>query len=266
MAVSISYVAVELAKKIFGDLDSLSVLIIGAGKMSEATARHLHAAGGNDVIVVNRTFERAEELARRFNGKAAPYEQLFELLTRADIVISSTGSSGYVLSMETALKLNAARRNRPIFLVDIAVPRDIDPKINEIDDMFVYDIDDLQQVAEANLKHRRKEAELAEAIVAEEVESVMHRLKSVEVAPTIVSLNESLERIRVGEMERFRSRLGDLSPTQQQALDGLTRGLINKIAHQPIVEMKQMADHPDGTRFVEFVRRAFKLHHRSRNK
>ena len=266
MAVSISYVAVELAKKIFGDLDSLSVLIIGAGKMSEATARHLQAAGGHEVTVVNRTFERAEELAQRFNGKAAPYEQLFELLTRADIVISSTGSAGYILNKETALKLNVARRNRPIFLVDIAVPRDIDPEINTIDDMFVYDIDDLQQVAEANLKHRRKEAELAEQIVEEEVESVMRRLKSVEVAPTIVSLNESLESIRISEMERFRSRLGHLSPTQQQALDGLTKGLINKIAHQPIVEMKQMADHPDGTRFVEFVRRAFKLHHRSRNK
>lgn len=266
MAVSISYVAVELAKKIFGDLSGRSILIVGAGKMSEATARHLQASGGSEVHVINRTFERAEELARRFNGKAAPYERLFELLTQADIVISSTGAPGYILNKTTAQKLNAARRNRPIFFVDIAVPRDIDPEINEIDDMFVYDIDDLQQVADANIKHRRKEAQLAEAIVEEEVEAVMRRMKSVEVAPTIVSLNESLEDIRVSELERFRSRLGDLTPAQEKALEGLTKGLINKIAHQPIVELKQMADHPDGTRFVEFVRRAFKLHHRPKNK
>ncbi len=265
MAVSISYVAVELAKKIFGDLEGLSILIIGAGKMSEATARHLKAAGGSELYVVNRTYERAEELARRFNGKAAPYERLFELLAQADIVISSTGAPGYILNKEAALKLNAARRNRPIFFVDIAVPRDIDPEINEIDDMFVYDVDDLQQVADANLKHRRKEAQLAEAIVEEEVETIMRKLKSVEVAPTIVSLNQSLEEIRVAELERFRSRLGQLTPAQEQALEGLTKGLINKIAHQPIIELKQMADHPEGARFVEFVRRAFRLHHRPKN-
>ncbi len=261
MAVSVSYVAVELAKKIFGDLDGLSILIVGAGKMSEATARHLKASGGSELHVVNRTFERAQELAQRFNGTAAPYERLFELLAQADVVISSTGAPGYILNKEAARKLNAARRHRPIFFVDIAVPRDIDPEINEIDDMFVYDVDDLQQVADANIKHRRKEAQLAESIVEEEVEAVMRRLRSVEVAPTIVSLNRSLETIRQAELERFRSRLGDLSPSQQQALDGLTKGLMNKVAHAPIVELKQMADHPEGARFVEFVRRVFRLHH-----
>ncbi len=259
MAVSISYVAVELARKIFGDLDGLSILIIGAGKMSELTARHLRSAGAENIFVVNRTFERAQELAAMFRGEAVPYEKLFELLTRVDIVISSTGSPDYILTKEAAQRVIAARKNRPIFFVDIAVPRDIDPDINHIDDMFVYDIDDLQQVADANIKQRQKEAEQAEAIVTEEVDKAMRRIKSHAVAPTIVSLNRRLEELREAEILRHRSRLGDLTPEQEKALEALTRSLMNKVAHQPIIEMKHLADHPDGLRFVEFVKRAFNL-------
>ena len=264
MAVSISFVAVELARKIFGELDGLSVLIIGAGKMSELTARHLRNSGARDIFVVNRTFERARELAATFQGEAQPMEKLFELLTRVDIVISSTGSPDYVLNYETAKRVNVARKNRPIFLVDIAVPRDIDPEINKIDDMFVYDVDDLQQVAEANLKQRRKEAEQAEAIVEEEVDKSMRRIKSHAVAPTIVALNRKLDELREAELLRHRARLGDLTPEQERAIEALTRGLVNKVAHHPIVEMKQLADHPDGLRFVEFVKRAFNLHPRNK--
>ena len=262
MAVSISYVAVELARKIFGDLDGLSILIVGAGKMSELTARHLRNGGARDIFVVNRTFERAQELAAMFQGEALPFEKLFELLTRVDIVISSTGSPDYILTQETAQRVNAARKNRPIFLVDIAVPRDIDPEINKIDDMFVYDVDDLQQVADANIKQRRKEAEQAEAIVEEEVDKAMRRIKANAVAPTIVALNRHLEELREAEILRHRARLGELTAEQEKAVEALTRGLMNKVAHQPIIEMKQLADHPDGLRFVEFVKRAFQLHSR----
>jgi glutamyl-tRNA reductase len=259
MAVSISYVAVELAKKIFGELDGLSVLIIGAGKMSEATARHLKGAGAEKTYVTNRTFERAQELARQFDGEAVPYDRLLELLTKVDIVISSTGAPGYILNKEAAKGVSAARRGRPVFLVDIAVPRDIDPEINSIDEMFVYDIDDLQQVAEANLKQRRKEAEHAEQIVEEEVEKMLRRLRGAQLGPTIGSLQKHLEEVRLAEIERFRNKLGGLTPEQEKAVEALTRGMMNKVAHHPITEMKKMAGHPDGRRYVDFIRRTFNL-------
>lgn len=259
MAVSVSYVAVELARKIFGDLKGRSILIVGAGKMSELAARHLKRAGAAHVYVTNRTHERALEMAARFQGEAVEFDRLLELLTQVDIVISSTGAPSFILTKNTAEGVIAARKNRPIFLVDIAVPRDIDPEINSIDNMFVYDIDDLQQVAEANLRERRREADGAEQIIEEEVEKMVHRLKTHEVRPTILSLQEELERVRMAEIERFRSKLGPLTPEQEQAVEGLTRSMINKIAHPPIAHMKQLASHPDGLHFVEFVKRAFNL-------
>jgi glutamyl-tRNA reductase len=227
--------------------------------MSEAAARHLRGAGARSVQVTNRTYERAVELAARFEGEAVHFDRLLELLTTVDIVISSTGSPKFILTKKTAEGLIAARKNRPIFLVDIAVPRDIDPEINTIDNMFVYDIDDLQQVADANLRERQREAERAEKIIDEEVEKMMHRLKTGQVAPTIVSLHSELERLRAGEIERYRSKLGTLTPEQQQAVDALTRSIINKIAHPPVTEMKKLASHPDGLHFVEFVKKAFNL-------
>ena len=259
MAVSVSYVAVELARKIFGDLRGHPVLIVGAGKMSELAAKHLHRAGASEIYVANRTRERAVELAKLFAGQAVSFDRLLEYLNRADIVISSTGSPSFILHKDMAEGVIAARKNRPIFFVDIAVPRDIDPAINSIDNMFVYDVDDLQQVADANLRERQREAERAESIISEEVKKVMHRLKTHEVAPTIVSLQSELEDLRRAEVDRFRSKLGPLDPQQEKALESLTRGIINKIAHPPISEMKKLASHPDGLHFVEFVKRAFNL-------
>jgi glutamyl-tRNA reductase len=229
------------------------------GKMSELAARHLRRAGAAHVYVTNRTYERAVEMAARFDGEAVVFDRLLELLTKVDIVISSTGASKFIITKNTAETVIAARKNRPIFLVDIAVPRDIDPEINSIDNMFVYDIDDLQQVAEANLRERQKEADRAEQIIDEEVIKMMHRLKTHEVRPTIVSLQEQLESVRVAEIERFRAKLGPLTPEQEQTIDSLTRSMINKIAHPPIAQMKQLASHPDGLHFIEFVKRAFNL-------
>ncbi len=257
MAVSISYVAVELARKIFGDLDGLNVLIIGAGKMSELTARHLAGAGAKKPFVINRTFEKAQEMAKVFSGEAVPYDRLHEMLSKVDVVISSTGAPGFVLTKESLTSVAAARKGRPLFLVDIAVPRDIDPAINKLDEMFVYDIDDLQHVADANLEQRKGEAERAEKIVEEELDKLMHRLKTHQVAPTIVSLQGELERLRQSEIERHRSKLGTLTPEQEEAVEALTRSMINKIAHSPISQMKRLASHPDGLHFVEFVKRAF---------
>ncbi len=259
MAVSVSYVAVELARKIFGDLEGLSVLLIGAGEMAESAAQHLRRAGTSHLFVTNRTLTSAEQLAGAFGGEAAPFDRLLELLQRVDIVISSTGAPGHLLSKRTAEGVIVARRNRPIFLVDIAVPRDVDPDINELDNMFVYDIDDLEQVAAANMKHRHSEAELAERIVEEEVEKILRRIESHSAAPAIVSLNKRLEAIRAGEVERYRSKLRDLTGEQQEAVEALTRGIINKVAHHPIREAKRSVSDPRSRITVEDIRRIFGL-------
>ena len=259
MAVSVGYVAIELARKIFGDLEGLSVLLIGAGEMAEAAARHLRAAGASHLYVTNRTYENAASLASRFAAQPVRFERLLELLQRVDIVLSSTGAPGYVLSRSIAQGVIASRRNKPIFLVDIAVPRDIDPDINDVDNMFVYDIDDLRQVAAANMKHREHEAQAAERIVEDEVERALRRLRANRAAPAIVSLNERLEAIRQGELDRYRSKLTDLTTDQRSAVEALTRGIINKVAHHPIREAKRSASDPRARFTVEDFRRMFGL-------
>ncbi len=258
-AVSVSSVAVELARRIFGELDGLSVLLIGAGDMAEAAARHLQNAGASHLYVANRTFSSAESLAASIAGRPVRFERLLELLQRVDIVLSSTGSPSFILTRRTAEGVIASRRNRPIFLVDIAVPRDIDPEINAVDNMFVYDIDDLQQVAAANIKHRRREAERAERIVEDEVEGILKRMRAHRAAPAIVSLNQRLEAIRRGELERYRSKLRGLTAEQREAVEALTKGMISKIAHHPIREAKRQASDPrPGFTFDDF-RRLFGL-------
>ena len=259
MAVSVSHVAVELARKIFGDLGGRAVLLIGAGEMAEAAARHLQAAGASRLWVTNRTASGAERLASEFAGETVPFERLLEALQSVDIVISSTGSPGFILSRRAAEGVIAARRNKPIFLVDIAVPRDIDPAINEVENVFVYDIDDLQQVAEANMENRRREAELAEKIIDAEVERTFQRIKASRAGPAIVSLNERLEAIRRGELERHQAKLRGLSAEQRAVVDQLTRSIISKVAHHPIREAKRSASDPRSRITVEDIRRIFGL-------
>jgi glutamyl-tRNA reductase len=258
-AVSVSYAAVELAKKIFGNLEGKTVFVIGAGKMSELAAKHLRRSGASSIYVTNRTYERAVQLAEAFHGTAIPFEHLFEQLPHADIVISSTGATGYVVSREQAAGLLAARRNRPVFFVDIAVPRDIDPRVNELDNAFVYDIDDLGQVVEANKKQRASEAVWAEEIVQAEVQKTMRRLASRDLVPTIVALEDRLNAIRASEMERYSGRLAGLTPEQRQTVEALTRGMMNKILHGPITEMKSGAGQPEQVALVGFVRKIFGL-------
>ena len=258
-AVSVSYAAVELAKKIFGSLEGRTIFVIGAGKMSELAAKHLLSSGASSIYVTNRTYERAVQLAAAFRGTAIAFEQLFEHLPKADIVISSTGAAGYVVNKENVAKILSARRNRPVFFVDIAVPRDIDPLVNELDNVFVYDIDDLGQVVEANKKQREREAVWAEEIVQEEVRKTMRRLASRDLVPTIVALEDRLNAIREGEVERYHTRLGNLTPEQRQAVDALTRGIMNKILHGPITELKSGAGQPEQAALVRLVRKIFGL-------
>jgi glutamyl-tRNA reductase len=258
-AVSVSYAAVELAKKIFGSLEGRTIFVIGAGKMSELAAKYLLRSGASAIYVTNRTYERAVQLAAAFRGTAIAFEQLFEHLPKADIVISSTGAAGYIVNKEHVAKILSARRNRPVFFVDIAVPRDIDPLVNELDNAFVYDIDDLGQVVEANKKQRAREAVWAEEIVQEEVQKTMRRLASRDLVPTIVALEDRLNTIRAGEIERYQSRLVNLTPEQRQAVEALTRGIMNKILHGPITELKSGAGQPEQVDLVRLVRKIFGL-------
>ncbi len=258
-AVSVSYAAVELAREIFGSLENRKVLIVGAGKMSELAARHLHRSGATRIFVTNRTHERARELADVFKGAIVEYDRLIPTLHEMDIVITSSGAPHYILKKSDMRRVIDARRNRPMFLIDIAVPRNIEPAVNEIDNVFLYDIDDLQRVVESNVGERKKRAEQAEEIISLEVERLLARLKAREVAPTIVSLQEQLEQLRQAEVARVRGKFGNLTPQQEEALDALTRGLINKIAHGPISEMRKQASGPEGVSFIEAIRKAFRL-------
>jgi glutamyl-tRNA reductase len=259
MAVSVSYAAVELARKIFGSLAGRTIMIVGAGKMSELAARHLRRSGASHVFVTNRTHERAIEMARLFQGTPVEYTRFLSMLPEMDIVVTSSGAPHYLLHKDEMQRVIAARRNKPMFLIDIAVPRNIEPSVNDIDNVFLYDIDDLQEVVNSNLRERAKEAEHAEELVADEVERTMARLKVAEVTPLIVGLQEQLESIRTGELEKVRRKYGPFTAEQEQALEALTRGIINKIAHGPISELRNHAGHPEGAHVVAVIRKAFHL-------
>jgi len=258
-AVSVSYAAVELARKIFGDLSGKTVMIIGASKMGELAAKHLRRAGASSVLVTNRTFERAVELAKVFEGAAVPFEHFTDHMTGADIVITSTGAPHFIIGRSLAEQVIHRRKNKPIFFIDIAVPRDIDPAVNQIDNAFLYDIDDLQQVIDANLKERFKEAMRAEQIVDDEVEAFCLKMQTRDVVPTIVQLRESLEKVRRDEIERNRRHLKDLSPDQQAAVDQITKSIVNKILHPPIEQLKQMAHDPQGADLADLIRKIFNV-------
>jgi glutamyl-tRNA reductase len=259
MAVSVSYAAVELARKIFGSLTNRTVMIVGAGKMSELAARHLRRSGASHVFVTNRTHERAVEMAKLFQGTPVEYTRFVSMLPEVDIVITSSGAPHYILRKDEMHRVISARRNKPMFLIDIAVPRNIEPAVNDLDNVFLYDIDDLQEVVNSNLRERMKEADHAETLVSEEVERMMARLKVAEVTPIIVGLQEQLEQIRAAEMEKTRRKFGPFTPEQEQAMEALTRAIINKVAHGPISELRNHASHPDGAHVVAAIRKAFHL-------
>jgi glutamyl-tRNA reductase len=256
-AVSVSYAAVELAKKIFGSLEGKNVFLIGAGEMSELAAQHLLQAGAQAIFVANRTYARAQELAGRWSGHAIRYDDLLEYAPQADIIISSTGAPVCIIRKEHAQRFLHQRKGRPMFFIDIAVPRDIDPELNTLDNIFLYNIDDLQQVVQANLRERRREAVQAEEIIEREVDHLLARLKTLELAPTIVALQERLHGIR--EQELARARLKNLTPEQQAAVEEMTRSMVNKILHMPLSQLKRLPQQPDGLRLVEFLRKTFHL-------
>jgi glutamyl-tRNA reductase len=232
---------------------------VGAGKMSELSARHLRRSGASHIFVTNRTYERALELATLFQGTPVEYSKFLSLLPEVDILIASSGAPHYILQKTDMQHVISVRRNKPMFLIDIAVPRNIAPDVNEVDNVFLYDIDDLQGVVNSNLRERQKEAGHAEGIIAQEVARMLSRLKAQEVTPAIVSLREQLEQIRLAEIEKMRSKLGILTPQQNEALEALTRAIVNKIAHGPISELRKQAGDPEGGHVVDAIRKVFHL-------
>jgi glutamyl-tRNA reductase len=258
-AVSVSYAAVELAREIFGSLSSKRVLLIGAGKMALGAARHLRRAGVSEILVTNRTAERAATMAEECGGRVVEYKYFEDAVPEVDIILASSGAPHYVLTREQMRAALAKRRNRPMFLIDIAVPRNIDPAVNELEGVFLYDIDDLGRVVDTNIKGRIQVAEEAEHIIHEEVERMVARLRTREIAPTIVSLQEQFEIWRRGEIERARGKLGSLTPQQEEAIEAITRGIVNKIAHGPITELKRQASDPAGIHLLSTIRRVFRL-------
>jgi glutamyl-tRNA reductase len=258
-AVSVSYAAVELAREIFGSLKDKKVLIVGAGKMSEAAARHLKRCGATKIFVTNRTRERAAEMAQLFDGKIVEYTEFIGFLPEVDIVLTSSGAPHYILTRRDMLKVIAARKNKPVFIIDIAVPRNVEPAVNEIDNVYIYDIDDLQRVVATNVESRQQEAEEAEQIIAEEVDRMLARLKTRDVVPVIVGLQQQLESLRTAEIARMRGKLGALTREQEEAVEALTRGIINKVAHGPISELRRQASAPEGSHFINVIRKVFRL-------
>jgi glutamyl-tRNA reductase len=247
-SVSIASVAVDLARKIFGSLTGRTVFLVGAGKMSELAARHLVQQGAGAIIVTNRTFERAQRMADQFNGRVIPFDQLYEAAGEADIVITSTGAPHPIFRREHGQAFLHRRRNRPMFFIDIAVPRDVDPAMNKLEGIFVYDIDDLQSVAASHMAERSREATDAEALIAGEVERFHQRQRTVNVAPAIVALQRQAEEFRQTELRRIHARLGSLTDEQTAAVEALTRGLVNKFLHPPMQALKQAARENDSAR------------------
>ncbi|MCA9559545.1 MAG: glutamyl-tRNA reductase, partial [Myxococcales bacterium] len=250
--VSISSVAVDLARQIFGDLSTHTAVLVGAGKMGELAARHLVNAGIDSLWVANRSIERAQKVAEALGGHPRELDELPRLLVEADIVVTSTGARGYLIDkkgMKAALK---ARKYRPIFLIDIAVPRNVDPACNALDNVFCYDVDDLTGIANENLATRQREAEAAEALVAQEAERFLRELAVMDVKPTIVALRRKADALKAAELERAMRRLGDLDPKQAKAVEVLADGLMNKLLHDVQMNLKRSAAEGDD----ELVRAA----------
>lgn len=264
-AVSISYAAVELAKKVFESLTGRTVMLIGAGEMIELTATHLLSNGVSNVIVTNRTYERAESLAQKYNGVAVRFNDFVDQMVYADIVISSTGAPHYVVTKDHVNFVMQKRKNKPIFFIDIAVPRDIDPAAAKIYNVFAYDIDDLDSVVQTNLEERKKAATIAEEIVEHEVANFSSWLATLEVAPTIASLRRMAEEVRQKELEKHLRKLPNLSDAELNTVNALTSAIVNKLLHQPIVKAKECSTRKDGYLYIESLKVLFNIEEEEEN-
>jgi glutamyl-tRNA reductase len=259
MAVSVSYAAVELAKKIFSDLSEKTVLLVGAGEMAKLAARHFIANGVRHVRVTTRNPHNALELANRFGGTAVAFEAFREDMASADIVLVSTGAAHYLVSEDDVQHSVKQRMNRPMFLIDISVPRNIDPAVRHVDNAFLFDIDDLKTRVERNRGERQNEAEKAERMVVDEVVTVRQWLQSLEVTPTIVALRARIDEIKRAELDKTLGRLGNLSAPERELVEAMASSIVNKLIHNTMVTLKAEVNSSDGAAFVEAARRFFSL-------
>jgi glutamyl-tRNA reductase len=258
-AVSVSYAAVELAKKIFGSLANKHVLIFGAGKMGELAAQNLHGNGVKQVTVINRTFEKAQDLAGRFSGKARTLAELEKSLVEADILISSTGAKDFVISKEMMVKVEKKRKGKPLFMVDIAVPRDLDPRIAELENVFLYDIDDLEGIVEANLQERKKAAEKIMLMIEKEIVEFKQWLGTLGVVPVISALREKASEIQAETMVSLERKLPNLSERDLKVLNKHTKSIINQLLKDPILQAKELAARPDANQAMDLFMKIFNI-------
>ena len=258
-AISVSSVAVELAEKIYGTLEKKIVLLIGAGEMCELAARHLVSGGAEKILVTNRTYERAVALAQEFRGEPILFEEMPQGLKRADIVISATDSPQYLIHHDQITKVMKDRKQKPIFFIDIADPRDIEPKVGDIGNVYLYNIDDLQKVANENIKDREKEAQKAETIVQDEVVKFVNWYRSLDITPTIVALRNKFEEVRKKELEKTLSLHPNLSEKEKKSLEALTSAIINKILHTPITLLKRTDEEGMSDLYLDALHALFEL-------
>lgn len=259
MAVSVSYAAVELAKKIFSNLEETTVLLVGAGEMAKLAARHLIAQGVRHVRITTRTPQHAIDLAAKFGGTPVPFDQFKDEMASADIVLVSTGAAHYLIGAEDVHRAVKERMNRPMFLIDISVPRNIDPAVRHVDNAFLFDIDDLKHRVEQNRAERMQEAEKAERMVVEEVGVMLEWMNSLEVTPTIVALRSRVDEIKRAEVEKLLVRLTHLSPQDRDLVEGMASSIVNKLIHRTMVTLKAEVNSSSGPAFVEAAHRFFDL-------
>ncbi|MGH9488389.1 MAG: glutamyl-tRNA reductase [Terriglobales bacterium] len=257
--VSVSHAAVDLARQIFGDLGQNTVLLLGAGLMGTAAARYLLAQGATRLLVFNRTFDRARELARKFGGEAHPLSALADLGGQADVVIACTGAPQPLITRSQAALFLSRRHGRPMLFLDLAVPRDVEPSVHQLDNAFVYNVDDLDQVVSTNLQERRREAALGEKIIDEEVRSFIRHRQQQDLVPTLRALQDRAESVRAAEWERVRKRFVTLGPEQAEAVEAFSRSLMRKWLHQPMVQLKQAAGPAERRRLLGLAQRLFDL-------
>ncbi|MBF0223876.1 MAG: glutamyl-tRNA reductase [Desulfobacterales bacterium] len=258
-AVSISYAAVELAKKIFGELDDKKILLIGAGEMAELAVEHLLKNKVTEILVANRTFKKGLELAEKFNGKAIMMEEIAEVLKIVDIIISSTGSPDFILKTELIKKIMKERKNRHLFFIDIAVPRDIHPDINRLPNCYVYDIDDLQGIIDDNIEERNKEALKGERIINESVIRFEEWMSSLKAVPTIVALRAKIDNLAKSEAEKNLLSLKSLSKNDYESIMRMTESIVNKILHYPTVYLKNNGCAGNNSQYIDMIKKIFKL-------
>jgi glutamyl-tRNA reductase len=254
-AVSISFAAIELAKKIFTDLSRRVFMLLGAGEMAELAARHLIGSGVKEVLVSNRTYERACELASEFNGRPIKFDDFIQEMVRTDIIICSTGAPHYIITKSQMQKVMKERKQRQVFIIDISVPRNIDPEINGLDNVYLYNVDDLQGVVDANMFERQKEAEKAEKIIEEELDTFLKWQSSLDSVPTIIALREKAEEIKKEELDKLFHKIQGIGEKEKEAIEYMATALMNKLIHPPTAALKEDSENKDA--LVAAIRRLY---------